>query len=34
MITIDKDKDENQPLNKKARSLADIAKWERSPPCF
>ncbi len=34
MITIDKDKDENQPLNKKARSLADIAKWGKITAVF
>ncbi|MGG0913355.1 DUF5362 family protein [Bacillus velezensis] len=34
MITTDKDKDENQPLNKKARSLADIAKWGKITAVF
>ncbi|OXS82508.1 MULTISPECIES: DUF5362 family protein [Bacillus] len=34
MITIDKEKDENQPLNKKARSLADIAKWGKITAVF
>lgn len=34
MISIDKEKDENQPLNKKARSLADIAKWGKITAVF
>ncbi|WP_049627561.1 DUF5362 family protein [Bacillus sp. JFL15] len=35
MISIDKEeKDGNQPLNKKARSLADIAKWGKITAVF